>query len=62
MKSTYIKPELKTFGDVEVLTEATGASPTQDFVFFNGIALSDSDDGSYSYFCGPTGCDAGPTP
>ena len=65
MKGTYIKPELKNFGDVEVLTEATGASPNADFVFFNGQVLgnpNDPDDGKYSYFCGPTGCPIGPTP
>lgn len=64
MKGTYIKPALKTFGDVEVLTQQTGASPQQDFLFFNGVVVNpgSQDDGKYSYFCGPTGCDVGPTP
>lgn len=64
MKSTYTKPALTTFGDVESLTLATGPDPTQDFLFFNGVVVNPGaqDDGKYSYFCGPTGCDVGPTP
>ncbi|MCM1981401.1 lasso peptide [Lyngbya confervoides] len=64
MKSTYSKPKLQTFGDVEVLTQATGASSTDDFVFFNGSPLPSpdgQDDGRYSYFCGADGCTVGPT-
>lgn len=65
MKLTYLKPTLQIFGGIETLTQATGASPNVDFVFFNGTPIgnpNDPDDGAYSYFCDPTGCSIGSTP
>lgn len=64
MKATYVKPALKSFGDIEKITQTVGQEPTQDFLFFNGNVVDPNspDDGSYSYFCGPAGCETGPTP
>ncbi len=36
MKKTYSTPVLTTHGNVESITEFSGAPTRQDFIFFNG--------------------------
>ena len=46
MKKIYSQPELTVHGNVEALTQASGASPARDFIIFGGSPVDNVTDGS----------------
>ncbi|NEO48669.1 MAG: lasso peptide [Moorea sp. SIO4A3] len=55
MLKTYTTPEMIVHGSIEKLTEVSGRDKFQDFAFFNGEVVAESDD-SQNLNCTNQGC------